>query len=204
MPRISAERSQAQRLRLVEASVGVFADQGYDTTTVDAVCHACGLSKGAVYTYFASKENLFLAASEHVFEQRHRALTESWHREEPSTAGVDSVLAAFADSLARTERSFLRLWVEGFLVAARMPALAELKKTYHHRFADLLIDLLQAAQRTGDLDPGLDAALAADSLMSLADGLMLHGLVPGLGADPERAVRAMSEILAPLWRPRRS
>jgi AcrR family transcriptional regulator len=203
MPRISAERSQAQRLRLVEASVRVFAEQGYDATTVDAVCHACGLSKGAVYTYFSSKEELFLAASEHVFEQRYRVLIETLRRQEPRAAGVDGVLASFADSLARTDRSFLRLWVEGFLVAARMPALAELKTTYHRRFGDLIIDLLEAAQRTGELDQGLDAALAADALMSLADGLMLHGLVPGLGADADRASHAMSEVLAPLWRGKR-
>lgn len=198
MPRLSAERSQAQRLRLVEAAIGVFAEQGYDASTVDAVCRASGVSKGAVYTYFASKEELFLAASEHVFEQRFRALEDTWRRQ-PGAGGVEGVLEAFARSLLHSDRSFLRLWVEGFLVAARIPALAAMKTTYHRRFGTLLEEVLQSAQRAGDLDQSLDVALAADSLMSLADGLMLHLLVPGLGPDTDRAVGGMGEILAPLW-----
>jgi AcrR family transcriptional regulator len=199
VPRISAERSQAQRLRLIEAAIGVFAEKGYDATTVDAVCRACGVSKGAVYTYFASKEELLLAASGHVFEERFRALHDVWRRE-PGAAGIEDVLEDFADSLLHSDRSFLRLWVEGFLVAGRIPALATMKTTYHHRFGALLVDVLQSAQRAGHLSPDLDAALAADSLMALADGLMLHLLVPELGADADRAVRGMREILAPLSR----
>lgn len=201
MPRLSAERSQAQRLRLVEAAIGVFAEQGFDATTVDAVCRACGVSKGAVYTYFASKEELFVAASEHVFELRYRALAEGWD-EASRSAGVEALLGAFTRSLLSTDRSFLRLWVEGFLLAARMPALATLKMAYHRRFGDLVVAVLRSAQQTGELDPALDARAASDSLMALADGLMLYGLVPGFGPDADGAVAAMSEILAPLWRGR--
>ena len=198
MPRVSVERARAQRERIVTAAVQVFAERGYGPTTIDAVCQVCGLSKGAVYTYFASKEDLFLAASEQVFERRYRTLADA--RDAAATdGGVGGLLSAFTGSLGHGERAFLRLWVEGFLLADAIPDLGALKSTYHQRFADLLVEVLQSAQRGGSLDPSLDTRSAAVALMALADGLLLHALVPGSGPPPEQAERVLTELLAP-WR----
>jgi AcrR family transcriptional regulator len=194
VPKISTERAGAQRQRLVAAAIAAFAQDGYDATTVDAVCRASGLSKGSVYTYFATKEELFLAASEHVFEQRYAAVEQTW-RSGLADAGVDVLLEAFATSLVATQPTFLRLWVEGFLVAGRIPALASMKASYHRRFGDLLVEVLTAAQNASRLDTGLDVRSAASHLMALADGLMLHRLVPGLDPD-EGSLRAVGSLLA--------
>lgn len=198
MPRVSAERSRAQRERIVTAAVEVFAERGYGPTTIDAVCQVCGLSKGAVYTYVASKEELFLAASEHVFERRYAALAGA-RDATAGDGGIEALLEAFTGSLVHGERPFLRLWVEGFLLADAIPGLAALKSAYHERFAELLVDVLRSAQRDGALDPSLDVRPAADALMALADGLLLHALVPRSGPGPEQAVQVMTELFAP-WR----
>lgn len=195
MPRLSPERSRAQRDRIVDGAVRVFADQGYGPTTVDAICRACGLSKGAVYTYFVSKEQLFLAASEHVFEHRYRVLTDRTARQTAAT-GVDALVEGFTGTLLQTDGAFLRLWVEGFLLASAIPALADLKRGYHQRFGALLRDTLVAAQTAGALDPELDPEAAAEAVMALADGLMLYTLVPGLGPDAEHVHRMLAGATA--------
>ncbi|MCB2177616.1 MAG: TetR/AcrR family transcriptional regulator [Actinomycetales bacterium] len=194
MPRVSVERARAQRERIITAAVQVFAERGYGPTTIDAVCQVAGLSKGAVYTYVASKEELFLAASEHVFERRYATLADA-----ARGGDVDALLAAFTGSLEQDQRAFLRLWVEGFLLAEAIPDLAALKAGYHERFAGLLVDVLQAAQRGGSLDPALDARSAAVALMALADGLLLHALVPGSGPAPEQAASVLTDLFVP-WR----
>ena len=201
VPRISAERAAAQRERLISAAITAFAQDGYDATTVDAVCRASGLSKGSVYTYFATKEELFLAASEEVFEQRYAAMEQTW-RDRPADTGLEALLEAFATSLVNTQPAFLRLWVEGFLVAGRVPALASMKAAYHRRFGDLLVDVLSSVQSRSGLDGDLDAGAAATHLMALADGLMLHRLVPGLDPD-ESSLHAVGSLLALPSRDRR-
>lgn len=193
MPRLSPERSRAQRDRILDGAVQVFADQGYGPATVDAVCRACGLSKGAVYTYFASKEALFLAASDRVFEHRYGVLVE--HRDaQPAATGIDALVEGFTGTLLRTDGSFLRLWVEGFLLASSVPALADLKRSYHQRFGALLTQTLVAAQTAGTLDAGLDAEAVAQLVMALADGLMLYTLVPGLGPDADQVHRLLAAV----------
>lgn len=52
---------QAVRRRLLEAALEVFAELGFDNASVDQVASAAGLTKGAVYSNFASKDDLFLA-----------------------------------------------------------------------------------------------------------------------------------------------
>jgi AcrR family transcriptional regulator len=56
-----AERRAQTRARLLKAAGGVFARRGYHEATLDEIAEKAGLSKGALYYNFASKEDLFLA-----------------------------------------------------------------------------------------------------------------------------------------------
>lgn len=56
------------RSELVEAAWGLFASNGYEGTTVNAVIEKVGLSKGAFYHYFESKEEVLDAVVEHITE----------------------------------------------------------------------------------------------------------------------------------------
>lgn len=54
------QRSEESRRRILEASIGLFTSQGYDTTGIGDICEAAGLSKGGFYHHFGSKRELFL------------------------------------------------------------------------------------------------------------------------------------------------
>ncbi len=60
MPRTQAQRSEHTRAALRDAANRLFLKQGVDKTTVDAICAAAGVSKGAFYLYFHRKEDLLL------------------------------------------------------------------------------------------------------------------------------------------------
>ena len=63
MPRVSAAHEQEIRDRIVASAIRVFTDRGYGATIQDVVRES-GLSVGAIYTYFKSKEELFLECCE--------------------------------------------------------------------------------------------------------------------------------------------
>ena len=61
MPKVTAAHEQAVRARIVDAALRVFAKKGYHDATMQDVVRRSGLSVGAIYTYFRSKDDLFLA-----------------------------------------------------------------------------------------------------------------------------------------------
>lgn len=62
MPKISDERRAARRTQILEAAWTCFQRRGLHATSMDDIIRAAGLSAGAVYSYFPSKEELILAA----------------------------------------------------------------------------------------------------------------------------------------------
>lgn len=54
-----ADRSAATTRRIVDAARGLFATKGYDAVSIDMIAAAAGLTKGACYHHFASKQELF-------------------------------------------------------------------------------------------------------------------------------------------------
>jgi AcrR family transcriptional regulator len=61
-----AERRDATRERILAVATELFATKGYDATAIPEVLAATGLSRGALYHHFASKEELFTAVLEQV------------------------------------------------------------------------------------------------------------------------------------------
>jgi AcrR family transcriptional regulator len=62
----NVERGRATRARVIEVATRLFAEQGYDGTSIEAVQEASGVSRGSLYHHFPGKEALFWAVLENV------------------------------------------------------------------------------------------------------------------------------------------
>lgn len=77
--------------QIIDAAEIVFSKQGYDNTKMEDIAREIGVSKGTVYFYFSSKENLYMAITYRAYE----ALIDLFHRtiyENRDKSGIDSVL----------------------------------------------------------------------------------------------------------------
>jgi AcrR family transcriptional regulator len=72
-----AAQGRATRGQLIEVATRLFAEQGYEATSIEAVLSAAGVSRGALYHHFAGKEALFEAVVSAVSEQVTVELTET-------------------------------------------------------------------------------------------------------------------------------
>lgn len=59
------ELKESRRGQILDAATSVFATQGFATADVQEIANKTGVGKGTIYRYFASKEELFLAAVDH-------------------------------------------------------------------------------------------------------------------------------------------
>jgi AcrR family transcriptional regulator len=73
----NAERGRATREHLVDVATGLFAAEGYDATSIEAVMRAAGVSKGALYHHFPGKDALFEAVLDRTTLRIEAALAEA-------------------------------------------------------------------------------------------------------------------------------
>ncbi|WP_017591884.1 TetR/AcrR family transcriptional regulator [Nocardiopsis potens] len=171
-------KGERRRRELLEAVLRVIVRDGIAAVTQRAVAKEAGVPPSAVLYYFATVDELLVAALARVngdYIERVRALPE-----EPGAAlrGLAGLIAEAADA----ERASALAEYELYLMAARRPALrAEL-----HRWNGCLDAL---ALRCAGPDPAARAAFTA-----AVDGLMMRAFVEEGPADPERVHAALSRL----------
>jgi AcrR family transcriptional regulator len=99
MPKVSAEHVEARRAQILDGARRSFARWGYDGATVPRLERDIGLSHGAIFNYFPSKLDLFVA----VAKQDHARFHEIWH---------ERGFAALARHIAEADPSWLSVYLE--------------------------------------------------------------------------------------------
>jgi AcrR family transcriptional regulator len=112
------------RRDVLDAAARVFARQGLNGTSVEAVSEEAGYSRGAVYSNFKSKEDLFLALWEERIARRRRELREVIENAGAPAAGLAPASMNVMQALDR-EREWFLLYFEFALHAARDPEFAD-------------------------------------------------------------------------------
>jgi AcrR family transcriptional regulator len=90
--RTQAERSAAMRTRLLDATIECLVTYGYAGITTPRVAERAGVTRGAQIHHFRSKEDLVVAAIEHLAQQRAQAAIREFGRVETSSDPVSTVL----------------------------------------------------------------------------------------------------------------
>jgi AcrR family transcriptional regulator len=179
-----ADRRAQTRDELIAAADRRFSADGFHATSLDAVADEAGYTKGAVYSNFASKEDLFFA----VYERRvGRSLAETGALlEGAATAreGLERVGAAAAQR-READDGWLAVFFEFWAHVLRHPEHRARFAEQHDRVARQLADALErdAAERRLELPaPPLELAL---SLLALSTGMGLERLTQPHVVGPE-------------------
>ncbi len=110
------------RTRLIEVAAQMFARHGFEKTSVDAIAEEVGMTKGAVYANFATKEDLFFAVLDGGMNQQDQVLETILA--EPAQMRLDA-LRSYLTQMFASNHDWRLLVTEFWLHAARKPALRE-------------------------------------------------------------------------------
>lgn len=199
-------RPDTRMQELLEAALEVFARRGYRNARLDDVADAAGVTKGAIYHYFDTKEALLLGVIEHyqaiAFDRAEDALRDD--RLPASTRIRLLVRKVFAQQGDPRSSELLTLLVRG--VAHEVPHVHERwLRDGPARLWTLLGNLVEEGRRRGEFRPDADVEVATRLLIS---GLMLlrmwqqhAGAVPELSLDHDRLIDSSIELFLASLRP---
>jgi AcrR family transcriptional regulator len=193
MTRLSRDERRTQtRERLLDAAVEVFNRLGYVGASLEAVAEAAGYTKGAVYSNFATKAELFRAVMERTQGGR-AADSEAQLRERSLAEFIDLMGRMIADQAAN-EESFDLLTIEFWLAAMRDPDLrADLAEGYR-RMRDSLGPIIEHGLEADHVQSGFDGSELATLVSAIGTGILLqYYLEPG-AVDPELLPRALRRL----------
>ena len=140
------EQTAETRRRLLDAARRVFLRRGWAGTSLDLVVTEAGLTKGAVYSRFRSKADLFLALLEERVARR-IADMEAAAAHEHGALGLATALSRQWDERLRADADWSLVALEFRLHAARLPALNRRYAALHARLRRAMAGLIEREAR---------------------------------------------------------
>jgi len=189
VPKISAAHEQQRRDQILSAAMACFARQGYHATSMDDVVRESGLSVGAIYTYFSSKEDLFLALSDERAEQTLAYMSDLFRRPGPMADKSREAIDFFFQHLTDEFVPLARMGVEFLSEAAKSDRIKERQQRRFESVRQFYCWLLREAQQRGDVNPDVDVEAAAELMMALNEGILVLS-VAGLRRVPLETLKA--------------
>ena len=184
-----AQRKEMTRELLLDAAIEVFAEKGYHGASLDDVADAAGFTKGAVYSNFTRKSDLFRALLERETGRYDEALTET-----VSKVPLELLPDVAAELLAAPEadQETQTLLVEFWLAAVRDASLRASLLNTADRVGAAFEDKLQES----GAKPGFDGRELAIVFDALVTGLLMNRALDPEGDQPELLARATRKLLA--------
>lgn len=185
------QRSEETKSKITEAAIKLFSTRGFNAASVDDICKDAGISKGAFYHHFESKQALFLALLDGWLQTIDHAIEASKDKTVPET--FMQITEAFPYIFA-TANENLPMFLEFWLQASRDEKIWQASVKPYRRYHKYFTDLIKKGVDEGSFVE-VDPELTSRMIMSTAMGMLLQSLLDPKGAKWEKVARDSTNML---------
>ena len=188
MARTAKGTGRDNRKKILDTAMAIIGEKGVDKTSLAEISRASGLSKGTLYYYYASKNDLIFDIADLHMERLTTALFAMVDHNR-STTMEELLTAFFSTLLASRARSRLHLYLVREAVSGNQGLKSRFRKTYAQWFemVDLVYDKLHLSKE------GVRAKAAF--LVAAADGFILQTLLETEPPDTREIARLMLRVI---------
>jgi AcrR family transcriptional regulator len=186
--------SEERRSQIIESAIKVIARQGFADTRMDDVAAESGLSKGLLYWYFNSKEEIITAIAELLFGVELREVQNLSVDGQTARACLESFLEVFLEDLRKLLRVTPIIY-ELYALAFRNPAVRGVMQEYLRRFVTILEPIVQRGIERGEFAPGNAHQITLTIGSTLEGTLLLWAYDPEMVQAEEQLRAGMALLL---------
>jgi len=177
-PRTTGPETQA---RILDAAAQCFSRQGYDATGVAELCSTAGVSKGAFYHHFPSKQAVFLSLLDRWLGMLDEQLLATMEQTGTAAEAMQRI-AGMSRVIFQSARGQLPMFLEFWNQSAHDPTVWKTTIAPYQRYREFFSLLIETGVAEGSLRRA-DPKTAGPVLVALAVGVLLQGLMDPEGAD---------------------
>ena len=188
-PDVSDERKD----QIMNAAEEVFAQKGFDEARMDDIAEETGLSKGTLYLYYKSKDDLIIAILDRIFQSEFRVFE---NLDLTSMSATDAIWN-FTETTSKDVKMMVRLLpitYEFMGLAFRNKFVQKAFKTYLNHYLDILIPIIQHGIDAGEFRPA-DAKEVAIAMGAILEGTLLLWVYDNSLIEPETHLRSGMKLL---------
>ena len=188
-PDVSEERKD----QIMNAAEEVFSQKGFSDARMDDIADETGLSKGTLYLYYKSKDDLIIAILDRIFQREFRV----FENLDLARMSATDAIWKFTETSSRDIKMMMRLLpitFEFMGLAFRNRFVQKAFKTYFKRYMDILVPVIQKGIDSGEFRPGdpHEIALAMGAVM---EGTILLWVYDRSMVDPEKHILSGMKLL---------
>jgi AcrR family transcriptional regulator len=187
------QRGATTRNQILACANQLFSKNGYDATGVAEICHAAGVSKGAFYHHFPSKQAVFMALLNSYLDGIDAGFKEM-RREIKDVPQAILQMASMAGLIFQSAEIHLPIFLEFWSQARHDPQVWEATVAPYKRYQAYFSELIKEGIAQGSINP-IDTDLAGRVLVSLAVGLLMESLFDPYVSDWQSEARLSLELL---------
>jgi AcrR family transcriptional regulator len=179
-PIVSEEYKEKKRQEILQSAHLCFAEKGFEASTVDDIVARSGLSKGAIYNYFRSKDEIYLALMEGQTNDSGSKFAKAIAGRKTSVDKLNYLIEAYLDNDPNDDenKGHAIVHYEFRLYSTRNPKLKEvLTERYKNFFVSLLIGIIKEGQMLGEFNKKLDPETYADVFWAMVNGVTLQATI---------------------------
>lgn len=180
------------RDRILDAALEVFAAEGFAGATIDAIGRAAGFTKGAVYSNFESKDELFLALLDRQFETRGELIATALDSGAGDAGATAQAMSRSMLASIHQQSSYQIVLIEYWLRALRDPQLRERLVARRRTAAEQAVHVVESA---GTALPADELSGLAQLVVTISAGIAMEEVLQPGTIDSDMLARLINALL---------
>ena len=200
MPKVLPQYLELRRQQILDAAAACFARRGFHQSTMQNICDEAGLSPGAVYRYFPSKEAIIEGMGDYRQRQNAERLEQAMSRQSTLEMFDELIRLFFIERETDEFDDSCAMMIELAAEAPRNERIRESQSRIGAAVRDGLAALIRRSQARDEIDPSLDPDGVARIMMALYQGFVMQRMVDA-DMDAEAYTRVMRALFdGTFWR----
>ncbi|WP_409343009.1 TetR family transcriptional regulator [Paenibacillus sp. MBLB4367] len=182
-PKVSDEHKEQRKRQILDAAERVFIRKGYEPATLKDIVQETDMSRGWIYLYFQTKEEIFEALAARMDEENERGMEALLKDSQTVWEAIETMLSRQKEDMAAASGGAAPVYYEYFMTGWRDEKRRGLLKRRYGESIAAFAKLLQTGADRGEFAPQLPLELIAKIAASHIEGITTHALAVG----PEQA-----------------
>lgn len=163
--------SEERKTQILTAATKVFTKQGFSDARMDDIVAESGLSKGALYWYFDSKESIIVSILDQVFDWETAHVRELLEREETAQMKLKVFVESTIKDLEKM-KSLMPIFIDFWSLSIRKKTINQAIKRYYQNFLDLFEPIIEQGIKRGEFR-SVNVSETALALGAMYEGTIL-------------------------------